>query len=100
MKEFAKRFYKSAAWKHCRALVWSRDRGLCVDCLRRGLVTAAEEVHHIEPLTPENINDPGVALNLDNLVSLCRECHKARHEAKEGAVRRYKINSDGRITAL
>ena len=95
MKEFAKRFYKSSAWQKCRAMVWSRDHGLCVDCMKRGMVTPAEEVHHIIELTPENIDDPSVTLNMDNLVSLCRECHQARHE--HGYRPRYVIDAMGRV---
>lgn len=94
MQEYAKKFYKGKAWQKCRAFVWSRDRGLCVDCMRRGLITPAEEVHHITELTPENINDPAVSLNPDNLVSLCRECHKARHG---DAPKRYSVDALGRI---
>lgn len=96
MQEFARKFYKTQAWKKCRAFIWSRDRGLCVDCMRRGLVTPAEEVHHIQPLTPDNINDPAVSLNPENLVSLCRECHKARHKDEAGN-RRYVVDKLGRV---
>ena len=99
MRDFAKSFYKTQAWKRCRAGIWSRDRGLCVDCMRRGIITPAEEVHHIEPLTPENITDPSVTLNPENLVSLCRECHKDRHDKLDGRNRRYKIDESGKVTA-
>ena len=97
MQEFARKFYKTQAWKKTRAAIWSRDRGLCVDCLKRGLLTPAEEVHHVEPLTPENISDPSVTLNPANLVSLCRECHKARHDPDDGP-RRYDVDELGRIS--
>ena len=97
MQEFARKFYKSQAWKKTRAYIWSRDRGLCVDCLRRGLYTPAEEVHHVDPLTPDNINNPDVSLNPANLVSLCRECHKERHEKIEGRNRRYNVDELGRV---
>lgn len=66
-----------------------------MDCLKRGHVVPAEEVHHIKELTPENIDDASVSLNLDNLVSLCRECHKARHGEREP--RRYKISATGKV---
>ena len=79
MKDWAKSFYKSKIWQHMREYIMKRDGRLCQDCLKRGIVTTAEEVHHITPLTPETIMDPSVTLNENNLISLCRECHKARH---------------------
>lgn len=72
-----------------------RDSFLCQDCLSEGRYTPAEEVHHIEPLTPENINSPSVSLNPDNLISLCRECHKKRHGAKQND--RYEVDELGRV---
>lgn len=96
MKDFAKRFYKSKAWQRTRAVAWARDKGLCVDCMKRGLITPAEEVHHIKELTTDNIDDPRVTLNLDNLVSLCRECHQARHNTNAS---RYKILPNGQVVA-
>lgn len=72
-----------------------RDRYLCADCAKAGKTTAAEEVHHIIPLTPENIDDPRITTGLDNLVSLCRECHRARHGARE---KRYTVDEMGRVT--
>lgn len=95
MQDWAETFYKSKAWQACRHTAWARDGGLCQDCLKSGLFVAAEEVHHIVPLTPENIMNPEVALNLDNLVSVCREHHKERHGARQ---RRYKVDELGHVT--
>ena len=95
MKPYAEAFYKSNAWRLCRDNAIRRDKYLCVDCMKHGRHTPAEEVHHIKPITPENINDPEITLNLDNLVSLCRECHKARHGEREP--RRYKVDEYGRV---
>lgn len=95
MQPWAEWFYKSKDWQRVRAAVWKRDAGLCVDCMRQGKVTAAEEVHHVIELTPLNIRDPRVSLNPDNLVSLCRECHKARHGARP---RRYYVDEFGNVT--
>lgn len=75
-KDFAKAFYKSKQWQDVRQYVLLRDFNLCVRC-----GNAAEEVHHIIRLTPKNIRDPLVALNPDNLESLCHDCHAAEHEA-------------------
>lgn len=41
------------------------------------------EVHHIKHLTPENINDVQVSLNIANLKTLCRDCHFKEHEAEK-----------------
>ena len=92
-----KSFYGTNNWKSCREYVWKRDGGLCVDCRKRGFITPAEEVHHVIPLTAENVKDPNISLNPDNLVSLCKECHKKRHMTSS---RRYAISEDGRVTAL
>lgn len=94
MKPWAEGFYKGTAWQACRQQAASRDMYLCQDCLKRGIITPMEEVHHITELTPENISDPAVSLNLDNLVSLCRDCHQARHKKQK----RYKVDEFGRVT--
>ena len=67
---------------------------MCQDCLAEGRYTPAEEVHHIIELTPENIHSPSVSLNPDNLVSLCRECHRARHTQKE---KRFSVDELGHV---
>ena len=64
--------------------------------MKRGIYKPGIEVHHIEELTPLNIHRPEVALNMDNLVLLCRECHKARHDARMRD-RRYVIGPDGEV---
>lgn len=97
MQPWAEHFYKSKAWQRCRENIMKRDAYLCVDCMKKNKLTAAEEVHHIVELTPDNINDPSVSLNPSNLVCLCRECHKARHGARE---RRYKVDDLGRVTIV
>lgn len=96
MQDWAVSFYSSSAWRSIREAAKKRDRYLCVDCLRAGRITPAEEVHHIIPLTPANINDPTVALNLGNLKSLCRECHK-KYDPKR-VPKRYKVDEFGRVT--
>lgn len=73
-RAFAKQFYKSRQWQDVREYVLMRDSKLCVRC-----GAPAEEVHHIIHLTPDNIHDDRVALNPDNLASLCRDCHFREH---------------------
>ncbi|MCI6692513.1 MAG: HNH endonuclease [Clostridium sp.] len=79
-KEFSKSFYKSKAWKETREYIFIRDKGLCQDCLEKGILTPGKEVHHIKHLTPDNINDNDIALGEHNLRLLCKECHHKRHK--------------------
>lgn len=61
-----------------------RDRYMCRDCMERfeagyGIrPRRATMVHHMIPLEER----PDLALDLDNLRSLCDECHNRRHPEK------------------
>ena len=95
-RPFARQFYSSAAWQACRNEYMKQAHHLCEDCLKRGIYKPAREVHHIEELTPMNIHRPEVSLNFENLVALCKECHKARHKHGEKD-RRYLIGDNGEV---
>ena len=41
-------------------------------------------MHHIEELTPFNINDPNITLNFDNLEYVCKVCHDNEHDFGRG----------------
>ncbi len=84
---FSRAFYNSQAWKSCRDAYRRSKSGLCERCLKRGIIKPGAEVHHIRPLTPDNIGNPNVTLNWDNLELLCKDCHAAQHSA-----RRYHID--------
>lgn len=63
-------------------------------CLQEGRITAGELVHHKIWLTADNINDPDITLNWNNLMCVCRDCHAKIHEGKK---RRYKVDEWGRV---
>ena len=96
MREFAERFYNSAAWRETRKAYAKSKGGLCERCLAKGIYRPGEAVHHRIHLTPENILDPTVSLNWNNLELLCRECHGEEHRT---VVRRYTVDDLGRVTA-
>lgn len=73
-KEFSQKFYKSSAWKKCRMAYIKSVYGLCERCNKPGYI-----VHHKILLTPNNINNPNVTLNWDNLEYLCLDCHNLEH---------------------
>lgn len=69
-KPWAAPFYNSKAWRRCRKAYAESVFLLCEECGAPG-----EEVHHKIELTPENIHDPSITLNWDNLQLLCHRCH-------------------------
>lgn len=99
MREFAKDFYKSTRWQNCRNSYFKKVGGLCERCLKAGKITAGEIVHHKIYLNENNINDPRISLNFDNLELLCRECHAKEHKKDENN-KRYKILENGEVEML
>lgn len=101
MKPFARRFYSSKAWQRTRA-AYAKSRGnLCELCLAKGLFNPCEIVHHKVALTPDNIDDPNITLNWDNLQCVCRDCHAAIHgyyNGRRGKHLRYSLDELGRVT--
>lgn len=66
-----------------------REHPLCVRCLERGRVKAAEEVDHIVALVNGGTDTP------DNRQSLCRECHHDKTAEDLGHKRKPRIGVDG-----
>ena len=81
-KEYAKKFYKSKAWRECRASYITKVHGLCERCKVPGKI-----LHHKKYITPDNINDPNITLNHDNLEFVCAACHNIEHHEKYSSVR-------------
>ena len=88
------RFYRSDTWKIARAIKIASVGGFCEKC--GGLGT---EVHHIIHLTPENVTDPEIATNQENLMLLCNECHNKEHGRFEGK-REYTFDEDGNLVDI
>lgn len=86
-KPFAKPFYNSKAWLDTRASYISSVDGLCERCLDKGEYTPGYIVHHIEYITPSNINDPDITLNHGNLMYVCQACHNHIHYGDKEIIR-------------
>ena len=87
------RFYTTQAWRKCRASFLSSKGGLCEICLGKGLIEPAVHVHHKVHLTPDNLNDPMIALDSSNLMALCEACHAEQHRTK-----RWRCDALGHVT--
>lgn len=65
------------AWKRIRDR-HIKQNPLCEKCKQKGVLTLAEEVHHVKPLSQ------GGTHAADNLMSLCKSCH-SQITAREGS---------------
>ncbi len=68
------KFYHSAAWEGCRQIKLSANP-YCELCLLGGVHTPATHVHHRQEITTH----PHLALDIDNMQSLCLPCHSRVH---------------------
>lgn len=72
-------FYGSQEWREKRAEILARDNYECQWCKEAGRVTVSDEsvleVDHIQELAEH----PELALDDDNLRTLCKDCHNKRH---------------------
>ena len=88
---FADEFYRSHEWRRCRA-AYAKKVIYCERCLKKGLTVPGVEVHHKIRLTPENLTDPSISMNWENLELLCEDCHKEEHNK-----RRWRADAWGHI---
>lgn len=89
------KFYHSKAWSDCRNS-YIQEHSLCERCMAHGLIVPAYIIHHKTYLTDENLNDPSIALNHDNLEALCFDCHNNEH-FKKSISSRWKFDEDGNL---
>lgn len=72
-------FYLTGDWRRKRKEILARDHYECQQCKREGRVTtnddAVLEVDHIKELK----YFPELAMDNDNLQTLCKECHNKKH---------------------
>jgi len=92
MKDYARSFYKSKAWRDTQAAYMSSKHYICERC-----GDMAKVVHHREYITPENINDPNITLSWSNLEALCQDCHNKEHSSAEVCAEGLSFNSKGEL---
>lgn len=75
-KEQRKEFYHSVEWQRLREQALLRDHYECQWCRANGKVSEGVlEVDHIKDVE----HYPESATDLDNLRTLCKDCHNKRH---------------------
>ena len=102
-REQQQRFYNSSNWKKVRAMVRKRDNNECVMCREQGYVTIDTNerrddgrkkiqlvVHHIRELE----DHPELALDMNNLITICYQHHELIHNRIERFTRKNKWYQD------
>ena len=76
--------YNSREWKELRAAKLRSTKGLCEECMKQGIVTAARCVHHVVPIetarTKDEMRRLAIDCGLQGLKSLCFACHARIHK--------------------
>lgn len=85
-----RRWYKTARWQRMREAQLSAHP-LCVYCLEREEVTAADTVDHIKP----HRGDDALMWDAENLQSLCASCHSSRGQREDLGQRVIAFGPDG-----
>ena len=81
-------FYRSDEWKRTRRRVIMRDNG-CDLGLEDYPIYGRVLIHHINPVTPEDIQRRSPAIfDLDNLITVSFETHNAIHYGDYSLVRK------------
>ena len=74
MKPYAAAFYKSKSWRRISKIYMESKHYICERC-----GSPATICHHKRYITPGNIGDPNITLNVNNLECLCIDCHNREH---------------------
>lgn len=91
-KDYARQFYNGKPWRKTQAAFMQSKNYLCEKCN-----DAARVVHHIRPITPENINDHKITLDWTNLQALCMDCHAAAHSTSTTTAPGLRFNRRGEV---
>ena len=65
--------YRTSTWARIRK-VHLQGQPLCVECMKRSVITPATDVDHIVP----HRGDRDLFFDSNNLQSLCKACHTAK----------------------
>lgn len=74
--------YKSKRWQKLRKQKLILDP-FCERCLKKNIYSATYFIHHKEYVTDKNYIDDSIFYNIDNLESLCKQCHNKEHFANK-----------------
>lgn len=78
--DYSKQFYASRAWRELREYLVIERGGKCERTGKVYTDTSKLIAHHKIELTPENISDPNITLNPDNIEIISLDEHNKEHK--------------------
>lgn len=85
MRKLRQDAYQNTAWRKMRD-TFLHEHPICEECLKKGKVTPATDVHHIRsPFSKGEVNYT-LLMDYDNLMALCKECHGNIHAKQQGHI--------------
>lgn len=87
---FNQKFYSSTEWKHCRNKIILRDNG-CDLGHPDHPIYGKIYIHHINPLSMDDMTNPDILLNPDNLICMSLDTHNAIHFSDDRVLEKYTV---------
>ena len=81
-REMRRKAYNNPEWRKLRD-IYIKEHPLCEDCLDKGKVVPAEDVHHIRSPFQNGECNKALLLDYNNLMALCKQCHNKRHNPNQ-----------------
>ena len=81
-REMRRKAYNNTEWRKLRD-TYIKEHPLCEDCLDKGKVVPAEDVHHIRSPFQNGECNKALLLDYNNLMALCKQCHNKRHNPNQ-----------------
>lgn len=77
------KIYNTDRWRKLR-LNYLSQHPLCEECLKRGIIKSAQDIHHVISFmtTDDMCEREKLAFDSSNLQALCRDCHCEKHNKK------------------
>ena len=102
------KFYKSKLWKQVKNNIWLKQDCRCALCNKPVYVDGISEyidkehrrtgiVHHIEHLTEYNLTDDSIAIDENNLIGVCKDCHEKEHHIDISTRKDYTFDEYGNL---
>ncbi len=83
--ELRQKYYNTTEWRKLRES-YLKQHPVCEECLNKGKVTPAEDIHHrISPFKNGECNK-ALFLDYNNLQALCKRCHAEHHNKEQGHI--------------